>query len=49
MRVPPSSTIWQAAAPPSTQIFLLIGAAVLIPFILAYIRGKVTADTHGYH
>ena len=54
--VPPSITIWEAAAPPSTQLFLLIGAAVLIPIILAYtaygywlFRGKVTADTRGYH
>ena len=53
--VPPDINIWEAAAPPSTQLFLLIGAAVLIPIILAYtaygywtFRGKVTADG-GYH
>ena len=53
--VPPAINIWEAAAPPSTQLFLLIGAAVLIPIILAYtaygywlFRGKVTADG-GYH
>ncbi len=53
--VPPSITIWQAAAPPESQAFLLVGAVVLIPTILAYtfyaywvFRGKVTADT-GYH
>jgi cytochrome d ubiquinol oxidase subunit II len=53
--VPPAINIWDAAAPPSTQLFLLIGAAVLIPIILAYtaygywlFRGKVTADG-GYH
>jgi cytochrome d ubiquinol oxidase subunit II len=53
--VPPSVTIWQAAAPPSSQLFLLVGAAVLIPIILTYtayvywlFRGKVTAGA-GYH
>ncbi len=53
--VPPGITIWQAAAPPSSQMFLLVGAAVLIPTILGYtaygywvFRGKVGADTH-YH
>jgi cytochrome d ubiquinol oxidase subunit II len=53
--VPQSITIWQAAAPESSQIFLLIGVAVLIPLILAYtgwaywvFRGKVRAGA-GYH
>jgi cytochrome d ubiquinol oxidase subunit II len=53
--VPPDITIWDAAAPPATQLFLLVGAAVLIPMILAYtgyaywlFRGKVTSDA-GYH
>ena len=43
-------TIWDAAAPRSSQLFLLMGAAVLIPIILAYtgyvywlFRGKVKA------
>lgn len=55
MIVPPDINIWEAAAPPSTQLFLLAGAAVLIPIILAYtaygywlFRGKVTAGS-GYH
>lgn len=55
LMVPPDVTIWEAAAPPSTQLFLLVGAAILIPMILAYtayvywlFRGKVTADS-GYH
>jgi cytochrome d ubiquinol oxidase subunit II len=55
LMVPPSITIWEAAAPPSSQKFLLVGAAVLVPLILAYtvyvywlFRGKVTADS-GYH
>ncbi len=53
--VPPSISIWDAAAPPESQAFLLVGAVVLIPMILAYtayaywtFRGKVQADTH-YH
>ena len=53
--VPPSITIWQAAAPRASQEFLLVGAAVMIPVILAYsayaywvFRGKVQHDA-GYH
>ena len=53
--VPPDLTIWQAAAPPESQEFLLVGALVLLPAILAYtghaywvFRGKVKAD-QGYH
>ena len=55
MIVPPEITIWDAAAPRSSQLFLLVGAAVLIPIILAYtgyvywlFRGKVKAGA-GYH
>ena len=55
MIVPPEITIWDAAAPRSSQLFLLVGAAVLIPIILAYtgyvywlFRGKVKAG-EGYH
>ncbi len=55
MMVPPSITIWQAAAPPASQLFLLAGASVLIPIILIYtgyaywiFRGKVHAGV-GYH
>ncbi|SHM69743.1 cytochrome d ubiquinol oxidase subunit II [Phytopseudomonas punonensis] len=53
--VPGSLTIWQAAAPPQSQGFALIGALFIIPFILVYtawsyyvFRGKVTPD-QGYH
>ncbi len=53
--VPPGITIWDASSPPSSQVFLLVGASVLIPTILAYtgyaywvFRGKVGAETH-YH
>lgn len=53
--VPPSISIWDAAAPDKSLSFLLVGAVVLIPLILAYtayaywvFRGKV--DPHGgYH
>jgi cytochrome d ubiquinol oxidase subunit II len=53
--VPPSITFRDAAAPPESQAFLLVGAVVLIPIILVYtgvayylFRGKVTAAQH-YH
>ena len=53
--VPPGITIWDAAAPRESQLFLLAGAAVLIPMILLYsgyaywvFRGKVTSSA-GYH
>jgi cytochrome d ubiquinol oxidase subunit II len=53
--VPPDITIWEAAAPPSSQAFLLVGAVVLIPVILGYtgytywvFRGKVRPGAH-YH
>ncbi|KAA0684106.1 cytochrome d ubiquinol oxidase subunit II [Roseomonas genomospecies 6] len=53
--IPPGITVWQAAAPPETQVFLLIGMAFLIPTILFYtaysywvFRGKVTG-AFGYH
>ncbi|MGV8960228.1 MAG: cytochrome d ubiquinol oxidase subunit II [Stenotrophomonas sp.] len=53
--VPPGLTLWQAAAPPSSQGFSLVGLLVLLPVILGYtawsyrvFRGKVTADS-GYH
>ncbi len=53
--VPPTLTIWDAAAPRDSQLFLLVGAAVLIPVIIAYsgyaywvFRGKVQHDA-GYH
>ena len=53
--VPRSVTIWQAAAPDSSLAFLLVGAVVLLPLILAYtgyaywvFRGKITSG-EGYH
>jgi cytochrome bd ubiquinol oxidase subunit II len=51
--VPQSITIWQAASPENSQIFMLFGVAILIPLILGYtawaywvFRGKVRG---GYH
>ena len=53
--IPPSITIWEAAAPPQSQGFMLVGTLFIIPFILGYtfwsyyvFRGKVTHD-QGYH
>jgi cytochrome d ubiquinol oxidase subunit II len=53
--VPPSMTIWQAASHPSSQVFYLIGAAILLPMILGYtvmqfwlFRG-VSKPGEGYH
>ena len=52
--VPRAITLWDAAAPPSSQSFMLVGTAVIFPIIIAYtawaywvFRGKV--GTHGYH
>jgi cytochrome d ubiquinol oxidase subunit II len=53
--VPQSITIWQAASPENSQVFMLFGVAVLIPLILIYtawaywvFRGKVKPGA-GYH
>ncbi|MBX7493948.1 cytochrome d ubiquinol oxidase subunit II [Qipengyuania sp. 1NDW9] len=52
--VPPDMTIWDAAAPERSQVFMLIGVAITMPLILAYtawaywvFRGKVGDE--GYH
>ena len=41
--VPPSLTIWETAAAPASQIFMLIGTLVLLPIILGYIVVRVLA------
>src|ERR1700743_1294209 len=53
--VPQSITIWQAASPENSQLFMLVGVAILIPLLLGYaawrywvFRGKIQAG-HGYH
>ncbi|HEU4529731.1 MAG TPA: cytochrome d ubiquinol oxidase subunit II [Steroidobacteraceae bacterium] len=53
--VPPILTVWDAAADPSSQLFLLVGTCLLLPMILGYtffqywvFRGKVRHG-EGYH
>jgi cytochrome d ubiquinol oxidase subunit II len=53
--VPPSVTVWDAAATPASQIFTLIGVVFMLPIILGYFvfvfwtfRGKVRMG-EGYH
>ena len=52
---PPSITLWQAAASPQAQTFMLVGTLFLVPFVLGYtvfvyytFRGKVHPG-EGYH
>ena len=52
--VPPDITIWDAAAPERSQVFMLIGVAITMPLIIGYtawaywvFRGKVGDE--GYH
>jgi cytochrome d ubiquinol oxidase subunit II len=52
--IPPDISIWEAAAPPETQGFVLVGMAILLPIVLGYtavtyyvFRGKVRGE--GYH
>lgn len=53
--VPPTLTIWQTAAHPSSQLFMLVGTLIMLPIILGYtvfvyytFRGKVRHG-EGYH
>lgn len=53
--IPPGISIWDAAAPPQSMGFTLVGALLIIPLILMYtawsyyvFRGKVSAG-EGYH
>jgi cytochrome d ubiquinol oxidase subunit II len=53
--IPPEITIYEAAAPRSSQIFLLVGVLILMPILLVYVgytywvfRGKIAEDV-GYH
>jgi cytochrome d ubiquinol oxidase subunit II len=53
--VPPSLTVWDTAAAPSSQIFMLLGTLFMLPIILGYtgfvywiFRGKVK-EGEGYH
>jgi len=53
--VPPTLTIWDTAAAPASQVFMLIGTLILLPIILGYtafvywiFRGRVRAG-ESYH
>ena len=53
--VPPALTLWQTAAHPASQMFMLVGTAALLPLILGYVafiywifRGKIR-EGEGYH
>jgi cytochrome d ubiquinol oxidase subunit II len=53
--VPPSLTVWDTAAVPASQIFMLLGTLLLLPIILGYVafiywlfRGKVR-EGESYH
>jgi cytochrome d ubiquinol oxidase subunit II len=53
--IPPSVSIWDAASPPQSQGFVLVGTLFILPLILGYtfwsyyvFRGKVTTED-GYH
>jgi cytochrome d ubiquinol oxidase subunit II len=53
--VPPSLTIWDTAASPSSQRFMLVGVLIMMPIIIGYFvfvfwifRGKVR-EGEGYH
>nr|WP_276204968.1 cytochrome d ubiquinol oxidase subunit II [Kushneria phosphatilytica] len=53
--IPPNVTLWDAASSRSSQLFLVIGYAVLVPIVLSYtaysyyvFRGKVR-EGDGYH
>ncbi|WP_324826645.1 cytochrome d ubiquinol oxidase subunit II [Qipengyuania zhejiangensis] len=52
--VPPGITIWDAAAPERSQVFMLVGVSITLPLIIGYtawaywvFRGKVSDE--GYH
>ena len=53
--VPPSLTVWDTAAAPASQIFMLLGTLLLLPIMIGYIvfiywlfRGKVR-EGESYH
>jgi cytochrome d ubiquinol oxidase subunit II len=52
--VPRALTVWEAASPPATLGFVLVGVLVLLPFVLGYtlhtyrlFRGKTAVDGYG--
>jgi cytochrome d ubiquinol oxidase subunit II len=53
--VPPSLTIWETAAAPATQIFMLMGTLMMLPIIIGYMIfvywtfGGKLREGEGYH
>lgn len=54
--IPRAVTVWQAAAPFKSQVFILVGLVILLPVLIGYtaysyvvFRGKVTDPHHGPH
>ncbi|MBO1326731.1 cytochrome d ubiquinol oxidase subunit II [Acetobacter sp. TBRC 12305] len=53
--VPPNLSLWDVSSPPSSQLFQLVGTAIMLPIVLVYtvfsyrvFRGKVT-EADAYH
>ena len=53
--VPPDISLQEAASPPSSQLFMLVGTAIAMPLIIGYtayaywvFRGKMDPES-GYH
>ena len=52
--IPPSITLWQAAAAPESQLFMLYGAIPILPIILGYTAYSYyvfwdATEHEGYH
>jgi cytochrome d ubiquinol oxidase subunit II len=54
--VPPSLTIWEASSSHASQLFALVGTAIVLPIILVYnamqyrvFKGKLRGGESGYH
>ncbi|ASL47797.1 Cytochrome bd-I ubiquinol oxidase subunit 2 [Burkholderia sp. AD24] len=54
--IPPGLTIWDASSSHASQLFALVGTAVILPIILVYnamqyrvFKGKVRSGDPGYH
>jgi cytochrome d ubiquinol oxidase subunit II len=41
--VPPSLTVWDTAAAPASQIFMLRGTLLLLPFVIGYVGNDLLA------
>jgi len=53
--VPPRLTVWDTAAAPASQIFMLMGTLVMLPIIVSYtifvywVFGGKLREGEGYH